>query len=82
MEDNEIIELFFGRSEQALAAVQNKYGRLCSKISYNILHNREDAEEVLAKYPADSIFEIFTFQKVDPAADEPEPGEDNDNRNP
>lgn len=45
MEDNEIIELFFGRSEQALSAVQSKYGRLCSKISRNIPHNREDAEE-------------------------------------
>lgn len=45
MDDNEIIELFFGRSEQALTAVQSKYGRLCSKISYNILQNREDAEE-------------------------------------
>ena len=42
MDDNEIIELFFGRSEQALSAVQNKYGRLCSKISCNILQNRED----------------------------------------
>lgn len=45
MEDNEIIDLFFGRSEQALAAVRDKYGRLCSKIAYNILHNFEDAEE-------------------------------------
>lgn len=45
MNDNDIIELFFCRSEQALAAVQNKYGRLCGSVSYNILHNREDVEE-------------------------------------
>lgn len=31
---------------------------------------------------ADSIFEIFTFQKINPAAEESEPGGDNDNRNP
>ena len=46
-----------------------------------VLEPYADAEEMLAKYPADSIFEIFTFQKIDPAADEAEPGEDN-NRNP
>lgn len=47
-----------------------------------VLEPYADAEEMLAKYPADSIFEIFTFQKVNPTADESEPGEDNDNRNP
>ena len=47
-----------------------------------VLEPYADAEEMLAKYPADSIFEIFTFQKINPTADESEPGEDNDNRNP
>lgn len=47
-----------------------------------VLEPYADAEEMLAKYPADSIFEIFTFQKVNPTADESEPGGDNDNRNP
>ena len=46
-----------------------------------VLEPYADAEEMLAKYPADSIFEIFTFQKIDPAANESEPGDDN-NRNP
>lgn len=45
MDDNKIIELFFERSEQAIAEISNKYGRLCSSVSYNILSNREDAEE-------------------------------------
>ncbi|MBD5384081.1 MAG: sigma-70 family RNA polymerase sigma factor [Ruminococcaceae bacterium] len=45
MDDNKIIELFFERSEQAIAEIGSKYGRLCGSVSYNILRNREDAEE-------------------------------------
>jgi RNA polymerase sigma factor (sigma-70 family) len=45
MEDNEIIELYWNRSEQAITETKNKYERLCAKISLNILHNKEDAEE-------------------------------------
>lgn len=45
MEDEKIIELFFERSEQAIKEVDTKYGRACHNISYNILHNRLDAEE-------------------------------------
>jgi len=45
MEDNEIIELYWNRSEQAIMETKNKYERLCTKISLNILHNNEDAEE-------------------------------------
>lgn len=45
MDDDKIIELFFERSEQAITEIGNKYGRLCGSVSYNILHNREDAEE-------------------------------------
>lgn len=48
MEDNKIIELFFSRSEQALAETQTKYGRLCSNIAYGILSNNEDAEECVS----------------------------------
>ncbi len=40
-----IIELFNSRSEKAIAMCQNKYGRLAYSLSYNILHNNEDAEE-------------------------------------
>ncbi len=45
MDDKEIIELFFVRSEVAIKELDLKYGRLCHKISSNILHNQQDAEE-------------------------------------
>lgn len=48
MDDKKIIELFFSRSEQAIAETQTKYGRLCSKIAYGILSNNEDAEECVS----------------------------------
>lgn len=45
MEDSKIILLFFARSEQAIAELSNKYGKLCTKIANNILGNPQDAEE-------------------------------------
>lgn len=45
--DNEIIELFFSRSERAICETGEKYGRLCRKVSYNILMNEEDMEECI-----------------------------------
>ena len=45
MEDNQIINLYFHRSEQAIKETDNKYGRYCYSIAYNILTNQEDAEE-------------------------------------
>ena len=45
MDDEKIIELFFERSEQAIGELSKKYGRLCLRISENILGNAEDAEE-------------------------------------
>lgn len=45
MNDERIIELFFERSEQAIKELDGKYGRTCHKVSYNILNNRQDAEE-------------------------------------
>ena len=45
MEDKEIIGLYWNRSEQAIIETKKKYGRLCVRISLNILHNNEDAEE-------------------------------------
>lgn len=45
MEDNDIIQLFFDRDEQALAETSAKYGNYCSSIARNILKNLEDAEE-------------------------------------
>lgn len=45
MDDEKIIALFFQRSEQALQQLDIKYGKLCHTLSYNILNNRQDAEE-------------------------------------
>lgn len=45
MDDSEIIELYWERSENAIAETSKKYSRYCLYISYNILHNNEDVEE-------------------------------------
>ncbi len=45
MEDQRIIDLFFERSEQAIAELSKKYGRLCRALSKRILQNDQDAEE-------------------------------------
>lgn len=45
MDDREIIKLFFERSEQAITELSNKYGTVCSKIAFNILNSKQDAEE-------------------------------------
>lgn len=45
MEDEKIIELFFARSEAAIKELDTKYGTTCHKLSYNILKDRQDAEE-------------------------------------
>lgn len=45
MEDSEIVALLTERSEQAVSAVSQKYGRYCKKIALNILQNNEDADE-------------------------------------
>lgn len=43
--DEDIIALFFERSEKALEEVRAQYGRLIQSVSYSILHSTEDAEE-------------------------------------
>lgn len=45
MEDQQIIELFFSRSENAISETARKYGRYCYSIAYHILQNEEDSEE-------------------------------------
>lgn len=47
MEDDQIIDLYWARSERAIAETENKYGRYCHTIAYNILRNDQDAEECL-----------------------------------
>ncbi len=48
MDDERIIELFFARSEEAIRQTDSTYGRRLYRISDNILHSREDAEECVS----------------------------------
>ena len=45
MQDQEIIELYFARNEQAIIESSDKYGYYCTSIALNILQNMQDAEE-------------------------------------
>lgn len=45
MEDRQIVELFLKRSEDAIAAAQEKYSHYCLQIARRILPALEDAEE-------------------------------------
>jgi len=45
MEDSQIIDLYWQRSERAILETEQKYGKYCNSISYRILKNREDAKE-------------------------------------
>lgn len=45
IEDEKIIELFSQRSEEAIRELDIKYGKVYQKLSYNIVNNRQDAEE-------------------------------------
>ena len=45
MTDNEIVELFFARSENAIKLISEKYHAYCYSISFQILSNKEDCEE-------------------------------------
>lgn len=45
IEDEKIVELFFKRSELAIRELNNKYGKACHRLSYNIVNDRQDAEE-------------------------------------
>lgn len=45
MEDQEIVALYFARSEAAVEETATKYGKYCYSIAYGILDNHEDSEE-------------------------------------
>lgn len=45
MEDDQIIKLYWERSEDAITQTAVKYGKYCHTIAYNILGNFEDSEE-------------------------------------
>ena len=45
MDDSRIIELYWQRSENAITETDKKYGAYCNTVAFNILQNKEDAEE-------------------------------------
>jgi len=47
MIDAKIIKLFFNRDEQAIRETEEKYGAYLYQVAYRILHNPEDAAEVV-----------------------------------
>lgn len=48
MTDNQIIDLFWNRNEDAIAATDMAYGRKLRGLSDRILQNQEDAEEIVS----------------------------------
>ena len=47
MNDADIIDLFWTRSEAAITELSNKYDRLARSVAMNILHDRLDADECM-----------------------------------
>lgn len=47
MEDQQIIELFLQRNEEAVAKTEQKYTNYCRSIAVHILHDAEDTNEAL-----------------------------------
>lgn len=45
MEDEEIITLYWNRSENAIKETALKYGKYCNTIAFNILYDSEDSKE-------------------------------------
>ncbi|MBQ7398818.1 MAG: sigma-70 family RNA polymerase sigma factor [Clostridia bacterium] len=45
MTDEQIIALYWQRSEEAISQTDRKYGAFLFRIAYNMLHDREDCEE-------------------------------------
>ena len=45
MNDQDIVDLYFARNEQAIRETDVKYGKVCMQVSMNILDSRPDAEE-------------------------------------
>ena len=45
MNDQDILDLYFARSESAISATNEKYGKYCHTVAMNILYSHEDSEE-------------------------------------
>lgn len=47
MEDTRIVDLYWARSENAIAETSAKYGKYCYAIAFGVLANSEDADEAV-----------------------------------
>lgn len=45
MDDKQLIDLYWARTESAIAETDKKYGKFCHRIAFNILANLQDSEE-------------------------------------
>ena len=67
MDDSEIIALLWNRTENALSALAQKFGRRLQRLAENILHNPQDAQEcVNDTYLA--LWNTIPPQRPDPLA--------------
>lgn len=48
MEDEQILDLYFDRNEQAVTETARKYGGYCFALANSILNNAQDAEETVS----------------------------------
>ena len=55
MQDEEILALFALRNEQAIQALQEKYGALCRTVAMQILGSPQDAEECVS----DMLYQVW-----------------------
>ena len=55
MEDSQILDLFFHRSEHAIDALQQKYYRFCYSITTKIIFDKRDIDECLN----DAFFKVW-----------------------
>lgn len=65
MNDNQIIALFFERSDRAIQALDQKYGTVCSRTANNILGSWQDAEECVNDAYL-GVWNAIAPQKPDP----------------
>lgn len=48
MKDSEIVELYWQRNENAIQETKNRYDRYLTQIAYQVLFNKEDADECVS----------------------------------
>ena len=46
MDDKQILDLYWERSEAAISETSKKYGKYCRYIAFNILHNATTASQI------------------------------------